>query len=125
MKQPGRASFVPEGWPTVIPRIVVHNAGELVDFVKQVFGATGDYQEDRPALIKIGDSIIMISGAGVRVPMVAFLYVYVPDVDAVYRRAIDAGVCSIEPPEEMPYGDRRCMVEDRWGNTWQIATYQG
>jgi len=26
---------------------------------------------------------------------------------------------------DMPYGDRRCMVEDQWGNTWQIATYFG
>ena len=57
--------------------------------------------------------------------MNAFLYVYVDDTDAAYRRAIDAGARSLEEPSDMPYGDRRCMVEDRWGNTWQIATHMG
>jgi uncharacterized glyoxalase superfamily protein PhnB len=64
----------------------------------------------------------MISDAGVRSPMTAFLYVYVNDTDATYRRALDAGARSLEEPAVMPYGDRRCMVEDNWGNTWQIAT---
>lgn len=55
--------------------------------------------------------------------MTAFLYVYVADADAVYRRALDAGARCLEQPSEMPYGDRRCMVEDQWGNTWQIAAF--
>ena len=67
----------------------------------------------------------MISDAGVRPAMPAFLYVYVADTDATYRRALDAGARSLEEPAPMPYGDRRCMVEDRWGNTWQIATRLG
>jgi hypothetical protein len=57
----------------------------------------------------------MVSDAGERRPMGAFLYVYVDDTDAVHRRAVDAGARSLEAPAEMPYGDRRCMVEDRWG----------
>ena len=48
----------------------------------------------------------------------AFLYVYVDDADAVYTRALAAGAVSLEPPA----GDRRAMVRDEWGNTWQIAT---
>jgi uncharacterized glyoxalase superfamily protein PhnB len=48
--------------------------------------------------------------------------VYVSDTDATYRRAIENGARSLEAPVETPYGDRRCMIEDRWGNTWQIAT---
>jgi PhnB protein len=63
----------------------------------------------------------MISEAGERPPMTAFLYVYVADVDAAYARALAAGARSLEEPARMPYGDRRCMVADRWGNTWQIA----
>lgn len=39
--------------------------------------------------------------------------------------ALNAGARSLEEPSDMPYGDRRCMVEDKWGNTWQIATYPG
>ena len=57
--------------------------------------------------------------------MTAFLYVYVGDADATYRRALDAGARSLEEPRDVPYGDRRCMVTDRWGNTWQIATHRG
>jgi uncharacterized glyoxalase superfamily protein PhnB len=102
---------------------VVHNAEKLVEFLKEVFDATGEYRQDSPAIVKIGDSQIMISDAGIRNPMTAFLYVYVSDTDATYRRALAAGARSLEEPSDMFYGDRRCMVEDRWGNTWQIATH--
>lgn len=119
------SSFTPEGWHTVTARIVVDDARHLVDFLKQVFGATGEYREAVPSEIRIGDSIIMISDAGVRRPMTAFLYVYVKDTDATYQRAVAAGARSVEEPSNVPYGDRRCMVEDKWGNTWQIATYIG
>jgi PhnB protein len=119
-----RSHFTPEGWHTVTPRIVVHGAQQLVDFVKQVFEAKGDYRPDLPSVINIGDSVLMISEAGgIRAPMAAFLYVYVQDTDETYRRALQAGASSLEEPSNMPYGDRRGMVEDRWGNTWQIATY--
>ncbi|HSV33203.1 MAG TPA: VOC family protein [Pyrinomonadaceae bacterium] len=115
----------PEGWHTVTPRIVAQNSEQLVTFLRQVFDATGDYQTDRPSIIMIGDSVIMISGAGIRKPMPAFLYVYVSDCDATYQRALKSGAGSLEEPVDTPYGDRRCMVEDNWGNTWQIATHRG
>ena len=117
--------FKPDSWPTVVPRIVAQDAQQVVEFVKHVFGATGDYQPDRPAVLSIGDSKIMISDAGVRDATSAFLYVYVPDTDTTYRRAIEAGARSLEEPWDLPYGDRRGMVEDRWGNVWQIATHLG
>ena len=119
-----RSNFAPDGWHTVTPRIVVHGAQQLVEFVKQVFGATGDYCPDRPAVINLGDSVVMIGDAGIRNPMPAFLYVYVEDADGTYRRALEAGASPLEEPSDMPYGDRRGMVEDRWGNTWQIATHK-
>jgi uncharacterized glyoxalase superfamily protein PhnB len=115
--------FTPEGWHTVTPRIVVDDAERLVEFLKQVFGATGDYRPDRPAVITIGDSMVMVSEAGIRDPMPAFLYVYVDDVEGTYRRALQAGARALEEPSDMPYGDRRGMVQDEWGNTWQIATH--
>ena len=52
-------------------------------------------------------------------------HVYVEDTDATWRRALESGATSLEAPREMPYGDRRAMVRDRWGNTWQIATHGG
>jgi uncharacterized glyoxalase superfamily protein PhnB len=65
----------------------------------------------------------MISDAGTRRPMTAFLYVYVTDTEATYQRAVAAGARSLEEPSDMPYGDRRCVAEDKWGNRWQIATH--
>jgi len=116
--------FMPEGWHTVTPKIVVNDAAGLTEFLKHVFKATGEYRTDRPSLITIGDSMLMIGDAGIRDATSAFLYVYVSDVDATYRRALEAAARSIEEPFNTPYGDRRCMVEDTWGNTWQIATYR-
>jgi uncharacterized glyoxalase superfamily protein PhnB len=69
--------------------------------------------------------MIMISNAGIRDIARAFLYVYVPDCDQTYRRALEAGARSLEEPSNLPYGDRRGMVEDKWGNVWQIATHMG
>jgi PhnB protein len=120
---PNRARFTPDGWHTVTPRIVARDAQGLVEFLHRVFDASGEYQEAVPTVARIGDSLIMISEAGIRSPAPAFLYVYVSDADATYRRAVDAGARVLEEPSDMPYGDRRCMVEDKWGNTWQIATH--
>ena len=123
-KESTRLYAVPEGWHTVTPRIVVNDAKQFVAFLKDVFGASGDYQEERPSVIRIGDSIIMISEAGIRSSMTGFLYVYVSDLDATYQRALQAGASSLEQPSDTPYGDRRCMVQDKWNNVWQIATYR-
>lgn len=117
-----RSEFTPEGWHTVTPRIVVHDAERLIDFIKQVFGASGEYRQAIPSEVWIGDSVIMISDDGIRSAMPAFLYVYVHDVDATFGRALDAGAIALEEPGDMPYGDRRCMVEDNWGNIWQVAS---
>jgi PhnB protein len=115
--------FQPDGRHTVTPRIVTSKPKELVRFVKEVFGAQGEFQVDRPTNIQIGDSLIMISdGGGLREPMPAFLYVYVEDVDETYRRAIEARAEALELPLDLPYGDRRAMVKDAWGNLWQIAS---
>jgi PhnB protein len=115
---------LPDGWHTVTPRITVPDPAGLVQFLKEVFGAAGDYRHDRPSEICIGDSRIMISGVEPRGAMPAFLYVYVDDVDAIWRRAVKAGAAALEDPQDLPYGDRRGMVKDRWGNLWQIATHQ-
>src|SRR6266545_277336 len=111
-----RSNFAPKGWHTVTPRIVVDDASQLVEFLRQVFGATGEYRQALPSEIRIGDSMVMISDAGIRNAMAAFLYVYVNDADATYQRALNAGARSLEEPFDAPYGDRRCMVEDKWGN---------
>jgi uncharacterized glyoxalase superfamily protein PhnB len=105
----------------VVPRLFAEDAAGLVAFMRQVFEATGRAHPDRPTELRIGDSLIMVNDTSARSAQAAFLYVYVPDVDATYRRAIAAGAESIEAPKLLAYGDRRAMIEDRWGNTWQIA----
>ena len=120
-----RSRGIPKGWHSVTARIVIHDAPQCVAFIKQVFAATGDYRADIPAILTIGDSIVMVSDAGIRDPSPAFLYVYVENADETYRRAVEAGAVSLEEPWDLPYGDRRGMVRDKWGNTWQIATHQG
>jgi|ERR1700681_3161194 PhnB protein len=73
--------FQPDGWHTVTPRIITSEAEELVRFVKEVFHGQGEFQLNRPAEIRIGDSLLMISnGDGLRERVSAFLYVYVEDV---------------------------------------------
>lgn len=119
------ARFQPDGWHTVTPRIVVRDAENLIAFIKTVFQAQGEFRDGLPAEIRIGDSVVMVSGSdGLRDPMPAFLYVYVEDTDSTYQRAMAASAISLELPTDLPYGDRRAMVRDPWGNTWQIATHQ-
>ena len=117
--------WIPQGWHSVTPRLVVDDVPRQVAFLKHVFDAVGDVASDRPSQLRIGDSLIMVSGVGPRESMPAFLYVYVKDADDTCRRALKAGAVSIEDPVDTPYGDRRGMVRDPFGNVWQIATYRG
>jgi uncharacterized glyoxalase superfamily protein PhnB len=119
------AKYIPAGWPALIPRIAVDDPEGLVAFIQHVFGATGDFNPDRPSELRIGDSLLMVGSTIGRKPMSAFLYVYVEDADTVFYRALDRGAKPIEDPQDTPYGDRRAMVEDSWGNAWQIATHRG
>jgi uncharacterized glyoxalase superfamily protein PhnB len=116
--------FQPEGRPTVTPRLFTPDVAGLVAFLKAVFDAEGELRTDIPMDLRIGDSIIMVSdGGGVREASAATLYVYVADVDETYRRALASGARSADPPADMPWGDRRAIVQDLWGNSWQIATH--
>jgi PhnB protein len=109
--------------------MVVSDTVAAVEFLRAVFGALGEVPADRPAEMRIGDSLIMVSSAGEREAFPAFLYVYVDihvdihvdTADAAYHRAIAAGATSIERPLDTPYGDRRAMVRDPFGNVFQIA----
>jgi uncharacterized glyoxalase superfamily protein PhnB len=115
---------VPEGWHSVTPRLFVQDAAKLVDFLKHAFGASGTFRDDGPTDVHIGDSIVMVSVTEFREVTAVFLYLYLEDTDAAYRRALEAGAQSLEAPQDMFYGDRRAMVKDPFGNTWQIATHK-
>ncbi len=113
----------PEGWHALTPRIFAKDTEKLVSFLKRVFGAEGDYLESRPTELKIGDSIIMVSDFEARGAYSACLYVYVSNVEETFIQAVSWGVEVIEEPLDTPYGDRRAVVKDTWGNMWQIAQY--
>src|SRR5262245_34675898 len=117
----GGARGQPVRWSTLTPRIVVGSADRLVEFLRRVFDAAGTYERAAPSVLRIGDSRVMVSDAGAREATTAFLNVYVDDVDATYERAVAEGATSTESPFDTPYGDRRAMVVDPWGNAWQIA----
>lgn len=117
--------YTPAGWPAVIPRIAVDDPKSLVEFLRGVFGAEGEYNSARPSEVWIDNSLIMVGSTIEREAMPAFLYVYVKDADAAYRRAVELGAESLEEPQDTPYGDRRAMIRDAWGNKWQIATHRG
>lgn len=117
-------SHIPAGWPAVIPRISVADPLACVNFLWEVFGAQGDFETGRPSEMRIGDSLIMVGNILERQPTTSFLYVYVADTDQSFEKALSLGAKAMELPHETPYGDRRAMVEDPWGNRWQIATHR-
>ena len=109
------------GYRSVTPRIVVTDVAAQVQFLRAVFDATGEVVPHRPAEIQIGDSLIMVTPSTTRDLFPAFLYVYVDDADRTFQRALDAGATTLEAPLDTPYGDRRAMIRDPFGNVFQIA----
>lgn len=111
---------------TVTPFLTRRNALGLIDFLKAAFGATeiGVFKTPSGDLLhgalKIGDAALEF-GEGDS-PGPAAFYLYVPDADTLYRQAVDAGAKPLYPPADQPYGDRVGGVEDKWGNTWYIAS---
>jgi PhnB protein len=130
MNATATAPALREGYHTVTPYITSYHAAELIDFVKATFGAQETERVATPgglhAELRIGDSMLMIGGGpNLRgEPMPTSLHYYVPDIDAVYRRALDAGATSLHDPRE-DHGDRFASVKDAYGNQWYISTHLG
>jgi uncharacterized glyoxalase superfamily protein PhnB len=119
----------PEGYHTVTPQLMVEDARETLDFIAAVFDAEllDVYESDgtiNHAEATIGDSRVMVASASSEFPAVpAMLVVYVDDVDATYRRALELGAVSLREPEDQFYGDRTGGVRDGQGNQWWISTH--
>ncbi|MFI5610997.1 VOC family protein [Amycolatopsis sp. NPDC051903] len=107
---------------SVTPRMVVADPAAAVAFLVAVFAATATTPEHGPAEVRVGDSLVLVSGVSAeRDEFPAFLYVYVADVAGTYARALAQGGTSVEAPRETPYGDFRAMVRDPSGNVFQLA----
>lgn len=121
---------VPEGHHTVTPYLLVADAAKLINFLTNAFGAvevermTGENGRVMHAEVTLGDSRIMMGEPmGEFGPMPAGIYLYLPDVDAAYKRALEAGATSLMEPADQFYGDRSGGVRDSQGNMWWIATH--
>ena len=123
-------SYVPKGLNNVNPYLHPLRAEPLIGFLKRAFGAQELAKHATPdgvvmhAEIRVGDSVVEMGEAhGKYIRMPAMFYLYVPDCDALYRRALAAGATSLHEPTDQPYGDRNSAVTDGFGNTWYIATH--
>ncbi len=120
---------VPEGYHSITPYLTVTDVKTLIAFLERAFGAKETYRMARPdgtirhAEVRIEGSIVMMGQCDdPKRARPGTLYMYVPDVDAVYARAVAAGGVSLKPPATQDYGDRNGAVEDPVGNQWWIAT---
>jgi PhnB protein len=131
---------IPEGFHAVTPYLIVDDAAKIIEFYKRGLGAQEVLRMPGPggrimhAEVKVGDSIIMMGeeppdkpimrspkSAGVRT---ASLYVYVPDVDTTFKRALDAGAKVVTPITDMFWGDRMGTIEDPSGHHVSLATHK-
>ena len=129
---------IPDGYYSLTPYLVITGAAAAIDFYSKVFGATEVMRMPGPggrvmhAEIKIGNSVLMladenperkylspktIGGTGSSVML------YTGDVDATFKKAIEAGSKADQPPTDMPWGDRMCNFTDPFGHNWAVATH--
>lgn len=119
----------PEGYHTLTPQIMAHDARETLEFLKSVFGADVlELFEDEDRILhselRIGDSRIMLAQSNDEFGDFPLMTnVYVEDVDATFARAIDLGASPLREPEDQFYGDRTGGVVDGQGNQWWISTH--
>ncbi len=133
-----KVSYMPQGYNTVSPYLIVNDAARAIDFYKAAFGAreivrmAGPHNTIAHAELEIGNSRIML---GNEMPNMGYrsatsigaspvtLYVYLPDCDSVVKKAVSAGAELKRPVENQFYGDRNGTIHDPFGHVWTIATH--
>jgi uncharacterized glyoxalase superfamily protein PhnB len=135
---------IPPEYHSVSPVLIIRNAADAITFYMKAFDAEVMFRQDRPdgklmhAALKIGDSVVMLgeecapheghAEECVRAPAdlkgtTVNLYLYVKDVDQIFRQALEAGAEPMMPVEDMFWGDRMGMVKDPYGHVWSVATH--
>jgi PhnB protein len=140
-----RADAAAEPMPPITPFVYVESAEAAADFYKNVFQAKELFREvDQDGTlshirIAIGSTELMLCGVKaphyqesiakgfVRTPgqlggTPLHLYVHVPDADAAFQRALNAGSKLVNPLKDEPWGDRCGGIQDPFGHIWYIAT---
>lgn len=135
------AKKIPDGYTSITPYLVVSDVPTAIEFYKRAFDAEQLFRMDAPdgkvmhAEIKIGNSILMMTsemdmgpGKKSQGPLslngtpVSFM-MYVEDVDAIAKKAVAAGMKTINPVENQFYGDRCGTFQDPFGHIWSLATH--
>ncbi len=134
-----KITSIPAGYHSITPYLILKGAADGIEFYKKAFGATemmrmpGTNGRIGHAEIKIGDSPIMLADESpemnARSPQTLggspiTILLYVEDVDAVVKKAVDAGAKLDRPIEDKFYGDRMGSITDPFGHTWHIATHK-
>lgn len=135
-----KVSYIPKDYNSITPYLVINGAAQAIEYYKKVFGATETARMNGPdgkighAELKIGNSHIMIAdenpsmGEGHTSATTVggspvSLYVYLPDVDSVVKRAVNEGAKILKPVQDQFYGDRNGFIRDPFGHLWGVATH--
>ena len=132
-----KVSYIPKGYNAVIPALAFHGADAAIKWYVNILGAKEKMRFNNPdgtiayAEITIGDNVVMVSEENLqynRSPKTlkgnsVNLFVYLPDVDAVIKKATNNGAKLVMPIEDQFYGDRSGRIEDPFGYLWVIATH--
>src|SRR5215216_4563395 len=129
---------VPEGYHTLTSYLAVDDAAQAIEYYKKAFGAKERVRMAAPdgkighAELEIGDSMLMLADpfpqASTKPPKElggtsASVFMYVEDVDAVAKQAVDAGGTVLMEVADQFWGDRFATVQDPFGHSWSIATH--
>jgi PhnB protein len=135
-----KVPHIPKGYNSITPYLIIKNAAQAIEYYKNVFGATEVFRMDGPggkvghAELQIGDSRFMLadenpsmgeghSSASTIGASPVSLYLYVPEVDKIFDRAVSAGAKVIKPVQDQFYGDRSGFLRDPFGHLWGVATH--
>jgi uncharacterized glyoxalase superfamily protein PhnB len=134
------ANPIPQGMHTLTPNLVVRDCAKAIEFYVRALGAKELARMPAPdgksiwhAELRIGDSVVFMNdempGMGRPAPtkddpVPVTMWLYVPDCDASYQRAVQAGATPTMPPADMFWGDRCAAVADPYGYHWSFATHQ-
>jgi len=129
---------IPEGYHTATPYLAIDGAADAIEYYKKAFGAKERLRMEAPggkighAEIEIGDSIVMVADtfpqSSTKAPSelggtTAGVFLYVEDVDAVVKQAVDAGATVTMEVADQFWGDRFGSIKDPFGHSWSIATH--
>jgi PhnB protein len=134
-----KVNYIPEGYNTVTPYLVIKGAAKAIDFYKNAFDAKVVVRMDGPngtvghAELQIGNSRIMLADENPQMGnrsaesiggSPVSLYVYVPDCDKIVDKAVAGGAKVLKPTADQFYGDRSGFIQDPFGHLWGIATHK-